>query len=59
MLLGCDPGTIRNLIRLTGIQPAGKRRGIARRGGRYVRVYPAAELVKAYEVITDVVEKAS
>lgn len=47
---------IRSLIRLAGIQPAGKRRGIARKGGRYVRVYAAVDLIRAYDAIAEAME---
>jgi hypothetical protein len=55
MLLGggLKPEQIRSLIRLAGIQPAGKRHGPSRKGGRYVRVYAAIDLIKAYEAVSD------
>ena len=51
---GLKPEQIRSLIRLAGIAPAGKRHGPSRRGGRYVRVYAAIDLIKAYEAVSDV-----
>ena len=55
MLLGSDltAAQIRALIRLAGLQPSGKRRGIARKGGRYVRVYSAVSLIRAHEAIQE------
>ncbi len=52
---GLKTETVRSLIRLAGIVPAGKRHGPSKRGGRYVRVYAAIDLIKAYEAISDVV----
>jgi hypothetical protein len=46
---------VRNLIQLTGMKPAGKRRGSSRSGGRYVRVYPAVDLIKAYEAVAEII----
>lgn len=44
---------VRQLVRLSNIQPAGKRRVTVRgRGGRHVRVYRSTELIKAYEAIS-------
>jgi hypothetical protein len=56
---GLTTSQVRDLIRLAGIQPAGKRRGVARKGGRYVRVYAAVDLIRAYEAILDAMEPAS
>ena len=51
---GLRPEQVRNLIRLAGISPAGKRRGLSRRGGRYIRVYSAVDLIRVYEAVSDV-----
>jgi len=51
---GLKPEQVRSLIRLAGITPAGKRHGLSRRGGRYVRVYAAVDLIRAYDAISDV-----
>lgn len=58
IMLGDDlkPDQIRSLIRLARIEPAGKRRAFARRGGRYVRVYAATDLIRAYEAVSDVMD---
>ena len=60
LLLGphLEPDQIRNLIRLAGIVPAGKRHGPSQRGGRYVRVYAAIDLIRAYEAVSDVVKES-
>jgi hypothetical protein len=50
---GLKPEQVRSLIRLAGIEPAGKRHGPSRRGGRYVRVYAAIDLIKAYEAVSE------
>jgi hypothetical protein len=55
---GLTTAQVRDLIRLAGIQPTGKRQGIARKGGRYVRVYAAVDLIRAYEAILEAVEPA-
>lgn len=54
MMLGTEAEQIRNLIRLTGLTPAGKRHGHARRGGRYVRVYSAVDLIRAFETVSEI-----
>ncbi len=56
---GLKPEQIRSLIRLAGIIPAGKRHGLSRRGGRYVRVYSALDLIRAYEAVADVMGDGS
>lgn len=49
------PGQVRQLVRLSGLQPAGKRRVTVRgRGGRHVRVFRATELIQAYEAISGI-----
>jgi hypothetical protein len=46
---------VRQLIRLSNLQPAGKRRVTMRgRGGRHVRVYRASELIRAHDAIAQV-----
>jgi hypothetical protein len=55
ILLAIPAIQIRNLIKLASIEPAGKRHGPSRRGGRYVRVYAAIDIIKAYEAVTDAV----
>jgi hypothetical protein len=48
---------VRQLIRLAGLEPAGKRRvTVAGKGGRHVRVYRASELIKAYEAISAILQ---
>jgi hypothetical protein len=56
MLLAIPATQVRSLIRLASIEPAGKRHGPSRRGGRYVRVYSAIDIIKAYEAVTDAVK---
>lgn len=56
---GLKPEQIRSLIRLAGIQPAGKRHGPSKKGGRYVRVYAAIDLIKAYEAISEAATESS
>lgn len=47
-----DAAQVRQLIRLAGLEPAGKRRVTAHgRAGRHARVYPAADLIRAYEAV--------
>lgn len=55
MLLSPDlrADQVRSLIRLAGLKPAGKRRGTSKKGGRYVRVYAAIDLIRAYEAISE------
>jgi hypothetical protein len=48
---------VRELIRLTSIQPAGKRRTTSHGfSGRYARVYQAADLIRAYDAIDRVTD---
>lgn len=43
---------VRQLIRMVGLIPVGKRRtGNPRVGGRHARVYPADALIRAYEAL--------
>ena len=51
-----DQAQVRQLIKLTGIEPVGKRRVTlpGQRGGRHVRVYDSVELIKAYDAISSV-----
>jgi hypothetical protein len=46
---GLSEEKVRNLIKLAGLQPAGKRHNGSRR--RHVRVYRAVDLIHAYEKI--------
>jgi len=46
---------IRQLVHLTGMQPAGKR-WMPGRGNRHVRVYAAHELSHAYDAIAGIIE---
>jgi hypothetical protein len=46
---------VRQLVQLTGMIPAGKKRGGSRR--RHVRVYQARQLIKAYAAIASVIEE--
>lgn len=48
---------VRQLLKLTGIQPAGKRR-VTRHGtsGRHARVYPALALIRAFDALYGVTE---
>ncbi len=49
---------VRQLVRLGGLEPAGKRRVTIRgRGGRHVRVYRSSDLIKAYEAISSILAK--
>lgn len=61
MLLGPDlrADQVRSLIRLAGIEPAGKRRNPSRKSGRYVRVYTAIDLIRAYEAVITVVDSSA
>lgn len=44
---------VRELIKMLGIQPIGKRRVTMRgRGGRHARVYKAETLIKAYDALS-------
>lgn len=46
---------VRQLVHLAGLEPAGKKRvQINGRGGRHVRVYRAADLIKAYDAIAGI-----
>lgn len=56
---GLKPEQVRSLIRLAGIQPAGKRHGPSKKGGRYVRVYAAIDLIKAYEAVSELSTESS
>lgn len=47
---------VRNLIHLAKLQPAGKRHNGSRR--RHVRVYRAADLLRAYDKIADLTSAA-
>jgi hypothetical protein len=48
---------VRQVVRLSNLQPAGKRRVTVRgRGGRHVRVYKSTELIKAYEAISSILQ---
>lgn len=43
---------VRQLIRMVGMVPVGKRRaGSTQARGRYARVYPADSLIRAYEAL--------
>lgn len=43
---------VRQLIRMVGLEPVGKRRtGNPRIGGRHARVYAAESLIRAYEAL--------
>lgn len=49
---------VRRLIRLFDIEPAGKRRTTGHgQSGRHARVYPAAELIEAYDKLSKGVRK--
>lgn len=49
-------GQVRQLVALASIPAIGKRRVTIRgRGGRHVRVYEAAKLIKAYEAVASVI----
>jgi hypothetical protein len=53
---------VRSLIRLTGIQPVGKRRntvGVMANSGRHARVYRADDLIRAYEALHGVGDQPS
>jgi len=52
-----SPVQVRELIRVTGLQPVGKRRVTARgQSGRHARVYWASDLIRAYDALYRVVE---
>ena len=43
---------VRQLVRMVGLTPVGKRRtGLPRTGGRHARVYRAEALIRAYEAL--------
>lgn len=47
---------VRQLVRLAGLKPAGKRRMTPTgKSGRHVRVYSAVELIKAYDAVANVI----
>lgn len=48
---------VRDLVKLAGITPVGKRR-VTQRGqaGRHARVYPASDLIRAYDAISRLTE---
>ncbi len=46
---------VRQLVHLANLEPAGKKRvAIRGKGGRHVRVYPAADLIKAFNAIAEI-----
>jgi len=46
------PGQVRQLIRIAGLEPAGKRRVTTYgRAGRHARVFAARDLIRAYEAV--------
>lgn len=49
---------VRQLVHLIGMEPAGKR-WVKGRGTRHVRVYRAAELVRAYDAIAGVLDRGA
>lgn len=55
-LLGPSRTSIRDLIRLAGLKPVGKRPNGSKR--RHVRVYLAEDLLRAYEKVSDMVNGA-
>lgn len=50
-----EEAAVRQLVRLAGLEPRGKRANGPRR--RHVRVYDALELINAYEKLAEVTEK--
>lgn len=51
------PRQVRDLVKLAGITPAGKRRVTPRgQAGRHARVYPASALIRAYDAISRLTE---
>lgn len=46
---------VRQLVRLAGLEPAGKRNAGSRR--RHVRVYPAAAFIQAFEKIATIIAR--
>ncbi len=43
---------VRQLLRLHGVEPVGKRRTSVTRTGRYARVYLATDIIKAHESLS-------
>ena len=59
LMLVVPEDAVRNMIRVCGIAPAGKRRSGPRSRGRYPLVYPAVRLIAAYDAVTGVADSGT